>query len=216
MAEYIEREALLLGIAGVKVHMNGKSDWIKGYRDALQAMGEEVQEFPAADVVEVVRKPVNGYEGYYEVDQFGRVFSVDRVIYVDDNGRKYNKPLAGKQMKQSMHDKGYKIVSLTKNGKTKIHFVHRLVAEAFISNPNNHPMVNHKAEDKTNNFVENLEWCSASYNRKYGKGVEKQAKKLRGKSHTEEHKRKISESMKKFQADKKYDFCSYGEKENKR
>ena len=53
MAEYIEREALLLSVAGVKVHMNGKSDWIKGYRDALQAMGEFVQEFPAADVVEV-------------------------------------------------------------------------------------------------------------------------------------------------------------------
>ena len=162
-------------------------------------------DIPTVDAVEVVRKPVAGYEGYYEVDQFGRVFSVDRVISVEDNGRKYEKPLVGKQMKQCMHDKGYKIVSLTKDGKTKNIFVHRLVAEAFIENPDNLPMVNHKDEDKTNNFAENLEWCTASYNRTYGKAVEKQAKTLRGKKHTEEHKRKISESMKRHYGERRTD-----------
>lgn len=159
----------------------------------------------AADVVEVVRKAVNGYEGYYEVDQFGRVYSVDRIIPVNDNGRNYSKQLQAKQMKQSVNTNGYKIVSLTKDGKTKNLYVHRLVAEAFIQNEDELPMVNHKDEDKTNNFVENLEWCNASYNRTYGKAVEKQAKKLRGKKHTEEHKAKISESLKKH-------FCSYGER----
>jgi len=105
-------------------------------------------------------------------------------------------------------DQGYGIeldVHLTKDGKTKGMFVHRIVAEAFIPNENNLPMVNHKDEDKTNNFVENLEWCTASYNRTYGNAVEKQAKKLRGKKHTEEHKAKISMSM-------KMHFCSYGER----
>ena len=166
--------------------------------------------------VPVVRKPVRGYEGKYVVDQFGRVCGVDRTVTVIDNGRIYEKPITGKPMKQSVHTKGYKTVTLTKDGKTKTVYVHRIVAEAFIDNPDNLPMVNHKDEDKTNNFVENLEWCTASYNRTYGKGAEKQAKQLRGKKHTEEHKRKISESMKKRMA-KQDDFCSYGErKDNER
>ena len=150
----------------------------------------------AADVVEVVRKPVRGYEEQYVVDQFGRVFGVDRTTTVLDNGRVYEKTIAGKQMKQSLHTKGYKTVCLTKDGKSKTCFVHRIVAEAFINNPDNLPMVNHKDEDKTNNFADNLEWCTASYNRTYGKAVEKHAMSLRGRKHTEEHKSKISESMK--------------------
>lgn len=175
------------------------------WNDAKYSVLREIAEAPAADVVEVVRKAVKGYEGYYEVDQFGRVYSVNRVISVNDNGRQYEKLLKAKQMKQTMHSKGYKTVSLTKDGKTKGMFVHRIVAEAFIPNENDLPMVNHKDEDKTNNFVENLEWCTASYNRTYGSAVEKQAKKLRGKKHTEEHKAKISMSMKKH-------FYSYGER----
>ena len=158
---------------------------------------------PTIDAVEVVRKPVKGYEGYYEVDQFGRVFSLDRIVRVTDGSRVYDKPLKGGQMKQSMHDKGYKTVALTKDGKTKTVFVHRIVAEAFIPNPDNLPMVNHMDEDKTNNFAENLEWCTASYNRTYGKAIEKHARKLRGKNHTEEHKQKISDSMKKYYGERR-------------
>ena len=85
-----------------------------GYVDAKQ-----IADAPTVDAVEVVRKPVKGYEGYYEVDQFGRVFGVDRIIKVNDNGRNYEKPIAGKQLKQSVHTKGYKTVCLTKDGKTK-------------------------------------------------------------------------------------------------
>lgn len=145
---------------------------------------QDIQDFldniPTVDVVSVIRKQVVGYEGLYEVDQFGRVYGIDRIKTVVDNGRIYEKHIAGKQMKQSTHTKGYKTVSLTKNGSTKTMFVHRIVAEAFLPNPNNLPMVNHKDEDKTNNFIDNLEWCTASYNRTYGKAIERQAKKMRG------------------------------------
>ena len=53
-----------------------------------------LREAPTVDAVEVVRKPVRGYEGYYEVDQFGRVFGLERIIKVNDNGRNYEKPIA--------------------------------------------------------------------------------------------------------------------------
>ena len=157
-----------------------------------------LREAPTVDAVEVVRKPVKGYEGYYEVDQFGRVFSVERVISVDDNGRKYEKTVSGKQMKQCLKNNGYKSVSLTKGGETKSFYVHRLVAEAFIQNPDNLPMVNHKDEDKTNNFMDNLEWCDAEYNNTYGTKTSRQASKIRGVQHTGEQNKKISASMKEY------------------
>ena len=205
MAEYIERkEAIAVACKGCNREFpNEPCEPSECY------IQQGLFNITVADVVEVVRKPVRGYEGSYVVDQFGRVYGVDRTTTVLDNGRTYEKPIAGKQMKQSLHTKGYKTVSLTKDGKTKTHFVHRLVAEAFIDNPDNLPMVNHKDEDKTNNFLENLEWCTASYNRTYGKAVEKHAKTLRGKKHTEDHNQKISDGMCKHFAEKrKDDFCS--------
>ena len=99
-----------------------------GYFSAI----DHIDEQQTVDAVEVVRKPVVGYEEYYEVDQFGRVFSVERIISVDDNGRKYEKHVPGKQMKQCLKNNGYKSVSLAKEGVTKAFYVHRLVAEAFI------------------------------------------------------------------------------------
>ena len=100
-------------------------------------------------------KNVIGYEGLYEVSNIGNVRSVIR-----------NKLL------RLSKTKGYIQVYLYKNGIRTGLKVHRLVAQAFIPNPDNLPQVNHKDEDKTNNSVENLEWCNAKYNVNYGHRTE--------------------------------------------
>lgn len=107
-------------------------------------------------------KDILGYEGLYQVSNFGRVksfkFGKERILKPGTN--KY----------------GYLIVILCKNGKVKHFYVHRLVAEAFIPNPHNYPCVNHKDECKTNNNVTNLEFCTYTYNNNYGTKIERISK----------------------------------------
>ena len=79
-------------------------------------------------------------------------------------------------LKQRTDKKGYKFVNLYKEKHMYSVKVHRLVAEAFIPNPNNYPQVNHKDENKSNNNVENLEWCTNEYNHNYGTRNERAAK----------------------------------------
>lgn len=98
-----------------------------------------------------------GYEGKYEVSDLGRVRSLN-----------YLRKGKAKLLKQQLDKHGYKRVRLYKDGKAKTLLVHRLVTIAFLPNPNNLPMVNHKDENKTNNNVDNLEWCTVSYNNNYG------------------------------------------------
>ena len=149
----------------------------------------------SAPSIEIVRrKPVVGYEGYYEVDMYGNVYSVARKVQVNDNGRIYDKPVKEKKLTASKHSCGYRTVALTRNGKTEQQYIHRIVAEAYIPNPQNLPFVNHKDEDKTNNFVANLEWCTHEYNITYGTATERRVEKLKGKSFTDEHKEKIRRS----------------------
>ena len=155
----------------------------------------DLRQLPSAQP-EIIRKPVIGYEGYYEVDNCGRVYALNRVIHVEDHGRSYDKPLIGGVIKQHMHSKGYKIVPLTRDGKTKNVFVHRIVAMAFLANPNKLPCVNHKDEDKTNNFVENLEWCTYQYNNAYGSKPKKHSKRMSGRKLSDEHKQHISDGHK--------------------
>ena len=82
-----------------------------------------------------------------------------------------------KFLKPATTKNGYQIVQLSDNeGKAKMYYVHRLVAQAFIENPNNLPCVNHKDENKQNNSVENLEWCTHKYNWNYGTCIERCAK----------------------------------------
>lgn len=97
-------------------------------------------------------KDVVGYEQIYQVSNNGRVRR-KRDYY---------------ELSQQIGIGGYKQVSLSKGGKSKQISVHRIVAKAFIKNEFNYPCVNHKDEDKQNNNVENLEWCSYRYNINYG------------------------------------------------
>ena len=97
-------------------------------------------------------KDIIGYEGLYAVTSCGKVWShrLNKFMKPWDNGA------------------GYLKVRLKKDGKTKIFYIHRLVAEAYISNPNAYPTINHKDEDRANNSVNNLEWCTDAYNNLYG------------------------------------------------
>jgi hypothetical protein len=85
---------------------------------------------------------------------------------VDENGVVRNVK-SGKVIAQQIYA-GYKCVSLWCNKRQKWHKVHRLVATAFVPNPQNLPCINHKDENKLNNHVSNLEWCDYSYNNQYG------------------------------------------------
>ena len=104
-----------------------------------------------------VFRDIAGYEGMYQVSNEGRVKSLN-----------YNHTGKEKLLKPAANTKGYLLVDLYKDGKMKSHRVHRLVASAFIDNTDNLHQVNHRDEDKTNNCVENLEWCTNEYNHNYG------------------------------------------------
>ena len=115
-------------------------------------------------------KPIRNFEGYYEVSNLGNVRGVDRIIFYK-NGKKVH--IKGKIKKQVKNPNGYMQISLRKNGEMKSFYIHRLVAEAFLDNPNNLPCVNHKDETRNNNLADNLEWCDYSYNNNYGNCNEK-------------------------------------------
>lgn len=109
-------------------------------------------------------RPIKGYENYL-VSDFGRVMSLDKTVIRKDRGKLRCK---GTYIRYSTSADGYLRVNLSSNGYKKCFGVHRLVALAFIPNPDNLPTINHKNEDKTDNRVENLEWCNYIYNANYG------------------------------------------------
>ena len=109
-------------------------------------------------------KDIKGYEGLYAVTSCGKVYSYKSKKFLKPKDNGY----------------GYLFVTLCKDGKMKKYKVHRLVAMAYLPNPENLPQINHKDENKANNCLQNLEWCDASYNINYGT-----------------HNKKVSNSLKK-------------------
>lgn len=102
-------------------------------------------------------KPIEGYDGLYLISDEGKVFSAR----------------SEKILKAGYSNGGYKHIELNVNGVAHKHFIHRLVAEAFIPNPDNLPVVNHKDENPANNRADNLEWCTYEYNSNYGTAIER-------------------------------------------
>ena len=115
------------------------------------------------------RRPIKGFDKRYKVDGYGNVYSLKRDVATHNQNGPYVQRREERVIKDQPTHKGYRQVRLVdNNNKWRTRPVHRLVAEAFIPNPNNYPMVNHKDEDKTNNRADNLEWCDNRYNVTYG------------------------------------------------
>lgn len=110
-------------------------------------------------------KDIEGFEGFYQVSNLGNIRSLDRrIIQVDSKKGKYSRIIKGRIIKPENNKRGYKCVSLTIQNKKVSKTIHRLVAEAFIPNPNNYPLINHIDGNKQNNKVTNLEHCSYKHN----------------------------------------------------
>jgi len=107
-----------------------------------------------------VWKDIPNYEGMYQVSNNGRVKSFRKSTKFHCKNEYFLKP--------TVINSGYGVVTLYKDSTRRKFLVHRLVAEAFLPNPNNYPQINHKDENKLNNNVCNLEWCSVEYNNAYG------------------------------------------------
>lgn len=105
-------------------------------------------------------KDIKEYEGCYQVSNMGRVRSLTRKVPTF-NGYRITK---GKLLKPLKTNRNYFRVCLKQNQKNKYISIHRLVAETFLNNPNNYPVINHIDGDTANNTVTNLEWCTQSHN----------------------------------------------------
>lgn len=117
--------------------------------------------------MEEIFRDVKGYEGLYQISNLGNIKSLQK-------SRRLNKK--ERLLTPYKNKNGYLWVVLSKDKKLKRYSIHRLVASAFIDNPNNYPQVNHKDENKSNNRVSNLEWCDCKYNNGYGTKKERLSK----------------------------------------
>ena len=125
-----------------------------------------------------ILKDIDGYENKYKISSWGRLINCKTI------------------MKPMVATNGYLVACLWKNGKQNKYLIHRLVARAFLENPNKYKEINHIDENKTNNKVENLEWCSHKYNMNYGNTKSKISKANIGRTVGLETRKKLSNNSK--------------------
>lgn len=127
--------------------------------------------FNKKTVIELIKDEIfidiKDYENLYQISNKGRIKSKHSIID-KNNGIRYKKE---KLRSFGNNGNGYLFVYLWKNNKSKRFYVHRLVAQHFIPNPNNYSQVNHIDKNRSNNNVENLEWCTDKYNKIYSNGI---------------------------------------------
>ena len=124
-----------------------------------------VRDFRFTMQQEEIWKDIPDYEGLYQVSNFGRVKRLPSIVRSKSGGIRHAPERILNPIRQTL---GYLTVKLSKDGIVRSVLVHRIVAQAFVLNPNGYAEVNHKDENKTNNRADNLEWCSRSYNINYG------------------------------------------------
>lgn len=166
------------------------------------------------------------FQGNYEASSLGRIRTIPHEC-IDKLGRK--RWVAQCIKATRLNSKGYLMINVRYKNKHYTFRVHRVIAQTFIPNPDNLPEVNHKDENKSNNSVENLEWCTHQYNSTYGTRLKrigektrknqlgrklseetkkKIAEKARGRKHTEEWKRNHSRIIKEIYAEKRLRMAS--------
>ena len=116
-----------------------------------------------------VWKDIPGFEGHYQASSRGRVRSLDRLTMYREHKRFKKGGIASSQM----NNRGYLKVDLYLGSKRTKFFLHRVIAITFIPNPDDHPIVNHLDRDRTNNRIENLEWCNGSENQLHWREAER-------------------------------------------
>jgi hypothetical protein len=119
-------------------------------------------------MVEEICQPIPGYEEHYVITRLGAVHGVERLIKLVDGT---NRTVRARQISSRPNQGGYETVRLSKEGITKTHFVHRLVATTYIPNPDGLPIINHKTGNIKDNSVENLEWSTMSLNTKHAYNI---------------------------------------------
>lgn len=129
--------------------------------------------------MEEIWKDIPGYEKYYMASTLGRIKSKDRVIKTVLKGKEIKYIKRGRIMTPCLNSSKYLGLPINTDKLKKSENVHRLIAITFLPNPNNLPCVNHKDENKLNNCVDNLEWCTKSYNHSYGTCIERTSEKQR-------------------------------------
>lgn len=121
--------------------------------------------------MEEIWKDIEGYEGLYQVSNLGRVRSLDHYVTMKDRwGGIMQRLHKGQMLQPGIGTEGYSYVNLYTDGVVHPERVHRLVARAFVPGWFEGADVNHKDEDKQNNRMDNLEWCTRQYNVNYGTG----------------------------------------------